>query len=183
MAAGVRSPAPPPLGASMIATLAENDRLFLQGALAVALALGLAMLLQGRLLDTKDDVPIPPWLARYGPLFDACMIVTFELLALGVAWISVTALSSDEPLDSAAREQVGWALGLMAVWAIAVAVWRRVLPVLFIESWGKAKLDDNMLLTVVTSMLVALTIGAAVLVAAGSTAFVWAWLVVAGINA
>jgi hypothetical protein len=100
----------------------------------VTLALTLAILLQSRILDSKEEAPIPAWVRHRVPIADAVAISIMAGVALIVIVLSLGALSRDKALTAGDRELLKWMetlVGLLAFWVFVVAVWRRILPVLW----------------------------------------------------
>jgi hypothetical protein len=112
-------------------SLAEGDRVLLQGLIAVTLTLTLAVLLQSRILDAKEEAPMPEWIRRFVPIIDVFLTPIMTGIGAGVIVVALWALSNDEPLTADDRTYVAWIgrlVALLALWVFAVAVWRRILP-------------------------------------------------------
>lgn len=107
--------------------LGTRDRLLVQGLGALSLTLTLALALQSRVLDAKDEGSVPRWVHRCVPVVD--VVVTAALATIGVAivYASLWALSHDPPLDDRDRTFLKWLetlVGVLAFWVILVGVSR-----------------------------------------------------------
>jgi hypothetical protein len=115
-------------------SLADRDRVLFQGLIGVTLALTLAVLVQSRILDAKEEAPMPEWVRRFVPIADVFVTSIMAGIGATVIALALAVLSTDKPLTADERTYLSWVanlVALLALWVFAVAVWRRILPVLW----------------------------------------------------